>query len=356
MYPNKSSNKMKILSFNQTSELTTRLPSFELSYETISHKKVSNEYNITLAIPYGKKALIWFTYYKTKNVCFLLELGKDKKVSNVSMVSEDVPLKLAHGTMLYGCLCDIPDSATVFVTEDIMYYKGINTSKQPFCEKFNFLYQFMNEYQDILTKLENTYITMPVFWTIQTSENTIPDKYKDMIPYNIHHLQHRSNKKNIPYMNYPWAKNAMPTISKTNIVVPNNLLFIPPELPRFNFSKPQYKQTAIFEVSADLQNDIYHIFAFGKKSERVYCGITYIPNYTTSKYMNSLFRKIKENENLDYLEESDDEDEFQDTRFDKFVDLKKRFSIECVFKPKFRRWVPMKKVEGKPSIVHIRQL
>ena len=71
---------MKILSFNQTSELTTRLPSFELSYETISHKKVSNDYNITLAIPYGKKAFIWFTYYKTKNVCFLLELGKEKKV------------------------------------------------------------------------------------------------------------------------------------------------------------------------------------------------------------------------------------------------------------------------------------
>ena len=75
---------MKILSFNQTSELTTRLPSFELSYETISHKKVSNDYNITLAIPYGKKSFLWFTYHKAQNVCFLLTLGKDKKVTNCS--------------------------------------------------------------------------------------------------------------------------------------------------------------------------------------------------------------------------------------------------------------------------------
>ena len=347
---------MKILSFNQTSELTTRLPSFELSYETISHKKVSNDYNITLAIPYGKKALLWFTYYKTKNVCFLMEFGKGKNFTNVSIISEDIPINLAYGTVLYGCLCEIPESRTFFVIEDIMYYQGINTSKQPFCEKFNFLYSLMNEYEDLLSNNANLYATLPVFWTLQSQENTIPEKYKTSIPYNIHHLQHRSNKRIVPYMNFPWSKNTIPSISKFTPAVPNDLLFIPPELPRFNFSKPQYKEKAIFEIKADLQNDIYHLYAFGKKSERVYCGLTYIPNYTTSKYMNSLFRTIKENDNLDYLEESDDEEEFQDMRIDKFVDLKKRLPIECVYKNKFKRWIPIKHIEGRPSIVHIRQL
>ena len=51
------------LNFNQTNDLVTRLPSFELSYETISHKKVSDYYDITLAIPYGKKCQIcWFQF------------------------------------------------------------------------------------------------------------------------------------------------------------------------------------------------------------------------------------------------------------------------------------------------------
>lgn len=35
--------------------------------------------------------------------------------------------------------------------------------------------------------------------------------------------------------------------------------------------------------------------------------------------MNKLFRKIKENDNLDSIEESDDELEFEDQREDKYV-------------------------------------
>ena len=41
--------------------------------------------------------------------------------------------------------------------------------------------------------------------------------------------------------------------------------------------------------------------------------------------MNSIFRNIKENQNLD-LEESDSEDEFENIDVDKFVNLKKTFS------------------------------
>ena len=72
--------------------------------------------------------------------------------------------------------------------------------------------------------------------------------------------------------------------------------------------------------------------------------------------MNSFFRNIKENRNLDSLEESDDETEFQDMREDKFVDLEKKVSFECVYMPKFRRWVPITASNGRGQIIHIRQL
>ena len=39
--------------------------------------------------------------------------------------------------------------------------------------------------------------------------------------------------------------------------------------------------------------------------------------------MNSLFRTIKENDNLDLLEESDDDEEFENIQIDKFVNLEK---------------------------------
>ena len=71
--------------------------------------------------------------------------------------------------------------------------------------------------------------------------------------------------------------------------------------------------------------------------------------------MNKLFRNIKENLNLDYIEESDDEDDFENIREDKYVDLQKTVAMECVFSQKFKKWVPKKIVQGQ-KIVHISQL
>jgi superfamily II DNA/RNA helicase len=42
----------------------------------------------------------------------------------------------------------------------------------------------------------------------------------------------------------------------------------------------------------------------------MYYDVAFIPDYSTSVMMNKLFRNIKENQNLDALEESDDEEEF----------------------------------------------
>ena len=58
--------------------------------------------------------------------------------------------------------------------------------------------------------------------------------------------------------------------------------------------------------------------------------------------MNSLFRNIKENSNLDLIEESDDEEDFEDIRENKYVDLNKKIVMECVYHTKFRKWVPIK--------------
>ena len=44
--------------------------------------------------------------------------------------------------------------------------------------------------------------------------------------------------------------------------------------------------------------------------------------------MNKLFRDIKENANLDLLEESDNEEEFENVNIDRFVHLNKEYLIE----------------------------
>ena len=70
---------MLLLSQIEKRELIQRLPKFELSYDTILHKKVSADFYII--IPKGKKVLIWFTYFKNTNRCFMLELDKFKNIS-----------------------------------------------------------------------------------------------------------------------------------------------------------------------------------------------------------------------------------------------------------------------------------
>jgi hypothetical protein len=73
-----------------------------------------------------------------------------------------------------------------------------------------------------------------------------------------------------------------------------------------------------------------------------YVDVALVPDYNTSVLLNRLFRNIKENQNLDALEESDDEDEFENDRLDKFMRTDtQEVRMVCQFHPKFKRWVPV---------------
>jgi hypothetical protein len=53
-------------------------------------------------------------------------------------------------------------------------------------------------------------------------------------------------------------------------------------------------------------------------------------------------KDIKENNNLDALEESDDEEEFENEREDKFVYLDRTYKMICQYNYKFKKWTPIK--------------
>jgi len=58
----------------------------------------------------------------------------------------------------------------------------------------------------------------------------------------------------------------------------------------------------------------------------------------------------------DGIEESDDEDDFENIQHDKYVDLKKKIRMECVYDRKFRRWTPLKIAHKYAKVVHINKL
>ena len=95
-----------------------------------------------------------------------------------------------------------------------------------------------------------------------------------------------------------------------------------------------------FLTTANIQCDSYEIYVEDKGNIIKY-DYAYIDSYKTSIFMNNIFRKIKENKNLDLLEMSDSEDEFENIDKDKYVDLDKRVNIEYKYNKMFKKWIPV---------------
>ena len=108
--------------------------------------------------------------------------------------------------------------------------------------------------------------------------------------------------------------------------------------------------SAVFKVTADIQSDIYNLF-ISKDGKEEFYDYAFIPDYETSVLMNKLFRNIKENDNLDALEESDDEDEFENGCTDKYVYLDRHYKMTCKYNYKFKRWMPVLVAKDSDQIV-----
>lgn len=348
---------MLVLNPGQTSHLLKRLPQFELSYETISHKKVSSVYDVCIAIPTGKKVLLWFTFHQKHYACYIIELNRDKKIIKVTHSEIKSNINLSIGTLVYTtCVTDEHSGKEKYILDDILYLRGVNMKKMSTLNK-------LNAWNEVFSYFEkNTPIYSPQLWNVSLNENeeypnAIDDHISSSIQYPIHHIQYRSSNEVMPYVNVYLSKKlnlvSLPSVAKQSIVA----------LPEFDtrpykmiLNKPQYKMTTVFEIRADLQYDIYHMFAYGRNNSTVYYNLSYIPNYKTSVMLNSIFRNIRENRNLDYIEESDDEDDFENIQHDKYVDLKKKIRMECVYDRKFRRWTPIKIAHKYAKVVHINKL
>jgi hypothetical protein len=344
---------------SEMGRLLQRFPKIELSYETISHKKVLPAYDVAIAIPHGKKYFAWFSFHGPKNVVYFLELNKERKIVKIQMREHHLGAKISCDTVVYGVLLAETENNWKFVVEDMLMSQGFTMKNATFKEKIPWIYEF-------LEKTHGMGFYLPALWHHMEDpvpplkdENAVhvPEAYRDL-PYAIHHIQYRAFAQNLPLINVPY--NSFATVRKiatdTHAPARPNGALTAMKTARIDLSKPQYKFRTIFQVSADIQYDIYHLYAYSKQNATVYYNVAYIPNYKTSVMMNRLFRNIRENENLDAIEESDDEDDFQNVREDKYVDLEKTLLIECQFHPKFRRWVPLRVVKPPCKVVHISQL
>lgn len=326
------------LSESEQNLLLKGFPNVELSYETMVHKKVYSS-DFVLAIPEGRKCFAWFTTFKTQNVCVLLEITENKQICRIEIVNTCFHDQLSYGTIFYGTSFKCKN-ARYFSTEDIYYYKGNKVSSKSFSDKLNiFKTIYSSEIKQKYYFEQSVIFGLPLISNLfQNIVGTV-----ELLPYKIKYIQFRSvNDSKIYNMSYTKQNQfgGIPSTQSQQISGPRNEL----------------KREIVFKIKPDIQNDIYHLHYYDNNSTENIFDVAYIPDYKTSVMMNKLFRNIKENANLDALEESDDEEEFEDDRPDKFVFLNKTYNMVCVWNNKFKKWAPIRLAQKGDKIITKKEL
>ena len=265
------------------------LPKIELSYETIIHKKVHSNY--TLLIPLGAPSLLWIN----KNGAYLINYN-NKTHQEKKKISYHP--SLSSGTLFYGILFKYKN-VNFFVIEDLLFYKGKSHSSQSFSNKLSIIGTILErEIQQQPSKDKHDVILgLPII-----TEN-LNIKMIEELPYKIKYIQFRNSQKQNG--NHRFQMPLQKYLDSVN-------------------------ETVSFLIKPDVKTDIYHLY-----KEDKYIDIAYIPDYKTSVMMNQIFRNIKENSNLDLLEESDDEEE------EPIVYLDRNYLMKCKYNKKFKKWVPI---------------
>jgi hypothetical protein len=294
-----------------------RFPKCELSYGQLDHTKV--QYDIYAAIPVGKKMMAWFTYYDSQCVCFLVNTDRGGSPISIEMTTANFHPDLCLNTVLYGTVIHY-DKSPYFCVEDVCFYKNRNMSyraNRGFSNKQKYeLLTYMMEHEMSQTKMLPSHLSFMLPYMTSTRESIVD--YISNLPYKVYCIQHIL-LKNRKLMNEVIHQKTPQTLKAT------------------------------FRVRANVQNDIYELYCFHDNSMDYFYNVACIPDYKTSVMMNGIFRDIKENINLDALEESDDEEEFENVEHDKYVDLDKVVHMECHYNHTFQKWVPHKMIGSDPK-------
>ena len=304
--------------------ILSNFPNIKLSYEKIIHKKVYN-FDIAIAVPEGKKSFIWFTFYNDKMLCLLLEFDEQQKkqIKNIKIMNCCFSKFLCYGTIFYGTYF-YHENNPFFCIEDIFMYKGNYILDCSIITKINKICDILKN--DIKQLSYNNFCLVFGLPLIFISSNE-SSKIFENIKYKLSCIKYY-NKNNI---NSHFMILFDEYIKNNDVKLPEKI-YNNEKIRKIEKSNQQInKFTKIFIVKPDIQNDIYHLYSLDNE----YSGIACIPDFKTSAIMNKLFRKIKENNDLDALEESDDEEEFENPNVDKFVYLEKSYKMICNLNTKF---------------------
>jgi hypothetical protein len=328
----KNTTNSSLVKFNDFKFIVNKFPitNYINNINNTKNYNVSNlptNANYYILKPKGRKCYLWFTYYKKDLLCLLLFINS-KNLDDES--NEFYKFNIVYDNTL--CYNNVLLVGTYFYKYSLK--NAYTTSKTTSCNSMhhyfildnvvnynlfnnvitnsisnNFTFK-LNICKNVLSYIVNSHFNVYLGIILDNYDTIFKIIYK--LDYEIYCISCYSSNK---YLG--------------NFIITNKLL---------NNNEKNYGCN--FKVTACINQDIYNLFILENNKETFY-DYALIDSYKTSVFMNGLFRKIKENKNIDLLEESDCEEEFENITLEKYVDLNKSYIIECIYNKKFKKWIPM---------------
>ena len=279
-------------------------------YDISNHNKIhSTRYKSNNA-----KSIAIFTKYKTHNVCIFIGLCGNERPRWANIIpcqfnSKHLIVNSGGGTILWGEMSGSHTKGNgVFEIHDVVYGgHGINV---------------------------NTLFSRELVGTIGITNNMCifakrrekcPPRAPPLLPHYPLPNQPRCNYSIPPPPHFPAPPPHPSTMTKP-----------PPPVPK---KSKGHRSNTSFLLRASVFPDVYKIVNVKSKSDARHIGSSVvISNYKTSVKMNKKFRTIRENDNLDNIQESDDEEDFENVSNTKNIIPNKELWIDCSYNTKFKKW------------------
>ena len=332
-----------------------------------SHVSMKTNYDCCRIIPYGPKYYFFFSK-KDGDPSFQIKKDKPEIKDYISIpnIIYDASLSNYDGTLCQGTILQLSNNVKMICFENIITFMGNSTKEHSWKQKYNLLLRMVSlisreqqyTYVDMYKQQQKYIFTLPVTMKRDVDIHTYLKEHT--LPYKIYSIEYL-NKTFNTHDRYLHT-NAKDTLSPSSPITPSSpsgpsLLLCssnsktenPTQNQEYNKpiqsrsqvhqqSRTQKQKYKIFTIQAEEKQDIYKLYS----SE--YEGYAHIPSYKTSVMMNKMFRNIKENDNLDALEESDDDEEFENVSLSKHVNLDILYKFRCEWNRRFKLWEPVEHV------------
>jgi hypothetical protein len=316
----KHNQKLALNSFNDVKTISNRFPlnNINNANSNFNITNLSNTLDYYILYPKGRRGYLWFTYYKKEMLCLLIFINS-KKFDDISNefykyeINYDNTLCYNNVLLIGTYFYKYNNNKSVqhyYVIDSVLnynYYNAIITANNNNC--FN---SKLNLCKKVVQAITNSTFNINLGIILDNYDSIFKIIYK--LNYDIYCVACYSNNK--------YLGNFILNIQLSKTI---------------NKNETNYGYN--FKVTASITPDIYNLYILDNNKE-IFYEYALIDSYKTSVFMNDLFRKIKENKNLDLLEESDDEEEFENIDLEKYVDLGKSYIIECFYNKKFKKWIP----------------